>query len=107
VKASEPSPEPVRDNPASPRLQKPRGLFRKAFERLRGEAEDQARRSLARDFDEIRKADDTIVEIAAKLPRSAREALAEIRTGLTKRLMRLRHLDGQSERGDKDRHDPR
>ncbi|QFT61565.1 plasmid recombination protein [Roseivivax sp. THAF30] len=100
---SGPSPKPASEKPASPRLQKARTLFRKALARLRGEAQEAARRSVARDVEEIRKADDTIVEIASKLPSSARETIAGLRKGLTKRLLGLRHLDQKGGRDQADR----
>ncbi|SFQ44391.1 hypothetical protein SAMN05421853_1063 [Roseivivax halotolerans] len=104
---SGPSPQTSPEKPASPRLQKARTLFRKAFARLRGEAEDAARRKVARDVEEIRKADDTIVAIASKLPSSVRETIAELRKGLTKRLLGLRHLDQRGARDQADRDESR
>ncbi|CUH39867.1 hypothetical protein JSE7799_02595 [Jannaschia seosinensis] len=64
-------------------------VFSKALARVRKQAHDEAAAQVARDTNEIKRADETIVEIAATLPRAERHRLAEIRRSLTARIMVL------------------
>lgn len=82
-----------RTRPASTGVAAARKAFRAAARRLRLRAEKEARRkakaAVAADTEEIRKADDTLVEIARMLPRGLREKVAKARQKLTGRIMTL------------------
>ncbi len=76
-------------------------VFSGAFSRLREDAKTEARAELERDIDEIRRADDSIVEIASHLPEPERRGLAQIRKSLTARILSLTGgTSGPRARGD-------
>jgi hypothetical protein len=64
-------------------------VFAKAFARLRTRSLDEAKQAVGRETAEIQRADDTIVEIAARLPMSERDRIGQIRKSLTARIMSL------------------
>ena len=78
-------------------------LFQRAFSRLREKAVAAAEAQLARDFAEIRAADDAIVEIAAVLPADQRSKIHHLRKGLVRRIMALGRSIGAEKAGGKDR----
>ncbi len=73
-------------------------IFSGSFTRMRADA----RGELQRDFDEIRRADDTIVQIAARLPKAERFSLARIRKSLTARIAALTAGPGGGQNGVED-----
>jgi len=64
-------------------------IFAKALKRLRSQALDEAKAQVAKDTAEILRADETLVEIAARLPVAERLQLAKVRRSLTARIMSL------------------
>lgn len=85
-------PEPVLGGdetspPARPTLA--RRLFQRAIDRLRTEQRSEARSELAGAFDQIRRADDAIVNIANLLPMGLRRQVASARKSLTNAIASL------------------
>ncbi|KAF0674473.1 plasmid recombination protein [Profundibacterium mesophilum] len=64
-------------------------VFSRALARLREKARDEAKTAVARDTAEIQSADETIVEIASRLPDAERRSIGKIRVSLTARIMAL------------------
>ncbi len=77
-------------------------IFSKALARLRSQAREETKAEVAEDTVEIQRADDTLVEIAARLPVAERHRLAKIRRSLTARLMTLTGQAGGAKKGLKD-----
>lgn len=67
-----------------------RTLFGKALARLLGDAQLEAQTNVARELEEIKAADEAIVAAARLLPDRTRKAIVDVRTSLTKRIIRLR-----------------
>jgi hypothetical protein len=108
--AAAPTPPP---DPETLRRRSPRGVaravaaFGAAWARLRTRAGAEARAELGDAVDQIRHADDTIVEIAARLPEAERAEIARVRRSLTARLQDLgRWVRGDGKARDR-RADPR
>jgi len=68
-------------------------VFSKALTRLRQQARDEAKTAVARDTAEIQSADETIVEIASRLPYAERRSIGKIRVSLSARIMALTGRD--------------
>lgn len=68
-------------------------VFSKALARLREKARKEAKTAVARDTAEIQSADETIVEIASRLPDAERRSIAKIRLSLSARIMALTGRD--------------
>ena len=68
-------------------------VFSKALARLREKARDEAKTAVARDTAEIQSADETIVEIASRLPYAERRSIGKIRVSLSARIMALTGRD--------------
>ena len=84
-----------------------RSLFARALARLREQAQSEANDDLASAYREIVAADDFIVEIAAKLPAVARNAIVERRRSLSVRILALRNtLKKLIPNADRDDRDP-
>jgi vacuolar-type H+-ATPase subunit E/Vma4 len=66
-----------------------RKAFRKTFERLRSRARWEAEEQVASAVDDIKRADQTILEIASQLPQNLRQRIAQKRRELTARIMAL------------------
>jgi len=66
-----------------------RKAFRKTFERLRRSARREAEQQVASAVEDIKRADQTILEIASQLPQSLRQRVAQKRRELTARIMAL------------------
>lgn len=66
-----------------------RKAFRKTFERLRRRARREAERKVALAVEDIKRADQTILEIASQLPQNLRQLIAQKRRELTARIMAL------------------
>ena len=84
-----------------------RSLFARALARLREQARSEAKDELASAYREIVATDDFIVEIAAKLPAVARNAIVERRGSLSVRILALRNtLKKLIPNADRDDRDP-
>ena len=88
------SPDTQRE-PIGPGRKAPSGIararqaFRKTFERLRRRARSEAEEQVASAVEDIKKADQTILEIASQLPKGLRKHIADKRRKLTARIMAL------------------
>lgn len=72
-----------------------RRLFGEAIARLRQDEQASARAELQEAFEEVREADETIVQIAQLLPMGLRKKVASARKSLTRSLMLLtKHIPG-------------
>lgn len=77
------------DEPGTGLVGKARAVFGKAIDRLRASARTEAREELSDAFDQIRAADDAIVEIARTLPDGLRDRVVKARKGLTRSIVGL------------------
>ncbi|MFT6533002.1 MAG: hypothetical protein ACJASC_002560 [Limimaricola cinnabarinus] len=68
-------------------------VFSKTLARLRQQARDEAKTAVARDTAEIQSADETIFEIASRLPYAERRSIGKIRVSLSARIMALTGRD--------------
>lgn len=75
---------------SNPRVRLADRLFGKAFQRMRNRAHEVERDKLHKEYENILKADDLIVEAAKLLPKPARAAIAKVRTSLAPRLVALK-----------------